>query len=210
MHRYLFFLAIIFALFSVSLSVPALAESTDEQWKGLLSAVNEEDWKSGYKLSVDLLKDLQENDDRLPRLRYMYLYTAAGKVSQGKMTFEELETAVKPMVGKYVVFPYRPLTIDSHGSPLNFISGDKSDKKKLFTVATNQDGTTVHAFEYITLKNDFELEEHDGEPASVSGTIEKIEPNPNKSQAIVLRVYVIDAELSLKNKRDFHPTKKTH
>jgi hypothetical protein len=186
----------------------AHAEVTDQQWKTLLSAVNDEEWAKSYKISEQLLKDMPDSDDRLPRLRYIYLYTAAGDVSIGKMTFESLNDAIKPLIGKNIVFPYRQLAATSDGHPLNFITPVKEDKKKLFSAACNQNGTTIHAFEYITLKDDFDVASHDGQPVSICGVVDNIQPNPNKSRAIVLRLFVKDATLALLDKKDFHPTHK--
>ncbi|MBX9771665.1 MAG: hypothetical protein K2X29_09855 [Candidatus Obscuribacterales bacterium] len=71
---------------------------------------------------------------------------------------------------------------------------------------------TLHSFGKRNKRNgrsNFEVASHDGEPASISGTVDKIQPNPNKSAAIVLRVYISQGEVSLTDKKDFHPTKKT-
>ncbi len=188
----------------------AYADVTDKQWDQLLSSLNEEDWTKGYEYSSKYLKEMPDTDKRLPRLRYILLYTAAGKVSEGKMTYDDLEQAIKPMIGKYVVFPYRAIAADTQGSPLNLITGHKDDKKRLFSVASNQDGTTIHAFEYVTLKDEFDVQSHDGQPASIRGIIEKIEPNPNKSLALVLRVYIADGEVEVKDIKDFKPTHKSN
>lgn len=186
----------------------AFAEVSENQWKEMLSEVGKEDWSKSYKLSAQFLKEMPESDARLPRLRYIVMYTAAGEVSAGQMSYDELSKVVEPLVGKAVVFPFRPLAVEAPGGALNLITGGKDDRKKLFSVASNQDGTTIHAFEYVTLKDEFDVARHDGEPASIGGVIDKITPNPNKSAALVLRVFVSQGTISLMDKKDFHPTQK--
>ena len=53
---------------------------------------------------------MKDDDKRLLRLRYIYLYVAAGKVTEGKMEFEDFAKSAKEFVGKDVVLPYRPIT----------------------------------------------------------------------------------------------------
>ena len=140
---------------------------------------------------------MKEDDKRLPRLRYIYLYAAAGKVSEGEMSFDDLERSVKDFIGKEVVLPYRPITQDCKGA-LNFICGSEGAKDKLFVAATNKTGTTIHSFEYVQLKESFDIASHEGEEASVGGIMEAIKPNPNRSRAIVMRIYISKGFIKLK------------
>ena len=171
---------------------------TDDEFQTLLVAVSSEGWDKAVELSTKLLKQMKEDDERLPRLRYIYLYSAAGKVSEGRMEFDELAQAAKDLVGKKVVLPYRPLTLECKGA-MNFICPSGNSKNKLFVGAANKTGTTILAFEYVQLKEPFDFAKHVDEPASIIGNIEEIVPNPNKSRAIVMRLYIADAIIELKN-----------
>jgi hypothetical protein len=66
---------------------------TEAQWKELLVALTQENWDTGFDLSAKYLKLVKEEDDaqRVARLRYMYLYSAAGKVYEDKMDYDKLE-----------------------------------------------------------------------------------------------------------------------
>ena len=67
-------------------------------------------------------------------------------------------------------------------------------------VAANQTNTTIHAFEYVKLQRAVDFSAHVDELASITGTLSRIEPNPNKSHAIVLRIYIDDATVAFSKK----------
>jgi hypothetical protein len=64
-------------------------------------------------------------------------------------------------------------------------------------IAANKTNTTIHAFEYVKLQQPVDFAAHIGEWGSITGTLSNIEPNPNKSRAIVLRIYIDDATIAL-------------
>lgn len=177
-------------------------ELTDKQWQELVAALGNENWNTAFDLSDKYLKLLKDNDEAksIANLRYIYLYAAAGKVSEGNMSFEELEKNVKNFVGKKVVMPYRQIAPECQSS-LNFICSSDEAKNKAFVTATNQNGTTIHSFEYIQLKEDFNFAKHAGEEAAIGGVVQSIVPNPNKSRAIVMRIYISDAYIKLREEQ---------
>ena len=63
-------------------------------------------------------------------------------------------------------------------------------------IAANKTNTTIHAFEYVKLQQAMDFATHAGEWGSITGTLRKVEPNPNKSRAIVLRIYINDATVA--------------
>ena len=174
------------------------AEVSEKQWQGVLVAANDEEWDKAFQLAAKYIKQMKEEDERLPRLRYIYLYTAAGSVSAGVMSFEELERVVKDFDGKEIELPYRPIAVDCHGD-LNFICATESSKDKLIVAATNKAGTTIHAFEYVQLKEKFDAASHQGENASIGGVIEAIKLNPNKSRFLIMRIYITGGFVILKD-----------
>ncbi|MGH9948692.1 MAG: hypothetical protein ACRD6X_16065 [Pyrinomonadaceae bacterium] len=192
---------------SVSAQKATLAnELTDKQWSDLFSALGSEDWNKAFDLSASYL-ELLKNDDNaksIANLRYMYLFSAAGKVSEGNMSFENLEKKVKVFAGKKIIFPYREITAKCNGA-FNFICGSNDSKNKAFTTASNKTATTIHSFEYIDLAEGFDFEKHEGEMAAIVGTVKEIVPNPNKSMAIVMRIYITDGRIVLDDRN-----KKTH
>ncbi len=63
-------------------------------------------------------------------------------------------------------------------------------------IAANKTNTTIHAFKYVKLQQAVDFATHSGEWGSITGTLRRIEPNPNKSRAIVLRIYINDATVA--------------
>ena len=171
---------------------------TDEEFQNVLVAVSNEDWDTAVELSAKYLKQIKVEDERLPRLRYIYLYSAAGKVSEGRMEFDALAQSAKDFIGKNVEVPYRRIMLVCSGRAMNFICPSQDSKDKLMVAATNKTGTRILAFEYVQLKEPFDFASHENEPASISGKIQAIVPNPNKSRGLVMRFYISDATIMLK------------
>lgn len=176
-------------------SAPAAAA---DQWRQLLVAVSNEEWDAAFGLSTKLLREMKQDDEakRLPRLRYIHMYAAAGRVTEGRMSFAELEQALKELAGKEVEMPYREIALECGGA-LNIICPADGAKDRLFVGASNQSGTSILAFEYIQLREAFDAAKHEGERAAVGGIIQRIAPNPNKSRAIVMRIYVAEGYVKL-------------
>jgi|ERR1043166_1361247 hypothetical protein len=188
------------AMVACLFSVPVLAQkssSTEEQWNSLLIALSTEDWDSAYRLSGSLIERIKtDNSDKdLAKIRYMFLYSGAGRVLAGKMTYDELEKVVKPFVGTELVIPFRTVRETCGGSNLNSICADNKDKKSLLVPATNKAGTTILAFEYYKFKDDPKLSRSVGSAVSFSGIVTAIQPNPNRSNLIILRIYLDDAKI---------------
>ena len=165
------------------------AEVSEKQWQDVLIAVSNEEWDKAFQLASQYIKQLKLDDERLPRLRYIYLYAAAGRVSAGAMSFEELERVTKDFVSKEIVLPFRTIATDCHGD-LNFICATEATKDKLIIAAANKAGTNIHAFEYVILKEKFDAASHQGEHASIAGVVDAIKLNPNKSRFLVMRIYI--------------------
>jgi hypothetical protein len=68
------------------------------------------------------------------------------------------------------------------------------------TAASNKTGTTILALEYVQLKQKFDAARHEGEEASLSGRIDDIKPNPNRSTIVILRIYINEGSIKLKEK----------
>ncbi|HEV7643290.1 MAG TPA: hypothetical protein VGO50_05040 [Pyrinomonadaceae bacterium] len=201
MNKFLF-ITFLFILSSVSIyaQTPKQADPiTEKQWKELLVALTKENWDTGFDLSAKYLKLVKEEDDaqRVARLRYMYLYSAAGKVYEDKMDYDKLERLVKDLVGKEIAFPYRAIKLDCNGE-FNFIcwSADEA-KNKTMVSASNKKGTSIFAFEYVELKDKFDFAKNAGRKAELGGKIKAIEPNPNRSKIVILRIYVSEGRINL-------------
>lgn len=166
---------------------------TDAQWKELITAMGEENWDSAFALSSDYLKLMKEEDEgkTLARLRYMHLYSAAGKVFEGSMTFEELEKTVKNFVGKEILMPYRKIKLGCQGQ-FNYVCPSEENKKRTMTTAANKAGTSIFAFEYTDLKEAVDFAGNAGKQTSIGGIINDIVPNPNKTTIVIMRIFISD------------------
>ncbi|MCA1642764.1 MAG: hypothetical protein LC785_12630 [Acidobacteria bacterium] len=198
-------LSLIFGLTVISLSAQAKTpnELTDKQWQDLFAALNNEDWNTAFDLSDEYLKLLKDNDEAksIANLRYMYLYSAAGKVFVGSMSYEELEKTIKNFVGKKIVFPFRQIATKCRGE-FNYICASGDAKNKAMTAATNKKGTSIFAFEYVQLKEDFDFDKHEGKTAAIGGVVKSIVPNPNKSTIVILRIYISDGYILLAEQKE--------
>jgi hypothetical protein len=171
----------------------------DDAFQKLLVAVSNEDWDTAVALSSKFLKQMKDEDKRLLRLRYIYLYAAAGKVTDGKMEFEDFAKSTKEFVGKDVVLPYRPITLECKGA-MNFICPSNQKQDRAMVAATNKTGTSILAFEYVQLKEPFDFAHHEDETASIFGNIDAIVPNSNKSRFLVMRLFISNGVIHLTEK----------
>jgi hypothetical protein len=126
----------------VACPAKAFAVVTDKQWQELLTAVGSEDWNAAVDRSLKCLMELKEDDDRLPRLRYMVLYSAAGKVSKQEMSFDELDKLSQQFVGKKVVLPYREI-LPAGTNGFNLIIPPANSKGRVYVAASDKTGATI-------------------------------------------------------------------
>src|SRR5258708_34607381 len=73
---------------------------TDDDFQKALVAVSSEDWDAAVALSSKFLKQMKDDDKRLRRLRYIYLYAVAGMVTAGGKEFDDYAKSTKEVVGK--------------------------------------------------------------------------------------------------------------
>lgn len=172
---------------------------TDDDFQKVLVAVSNEDWDNALALSSKFLKQMKDDDKRLLRLRYIYLYAAAGMVTDGKMEFDDFTKSTKEFVGKEVECPYRSITLECRGA-FNFICPSNEKHDRATVAASNKKATSILAFEYTQLKEPFDFAHHEDEVASIYGTIDAIVPNPNKSRFLVMRLFITNGVINLKDK----------
>lgn len=192
---------LLLAPFAFAQSPPPADSLTDEQWTPIYQALETEDFDTAERLTSKYLDEVKPQDanNTLGRLRFMYLYSAAGRIGAGKMTYDELEKRIKGMAGKEIVFPGRFIKEKcQEGVHFNAICKSGGPHDAMVT-STNRATTTIHSFEYIKLKEKFDWAKNDGKVASISGTIESIAPNPNRSKLLIMRIDVTGASIKLKD-----------
>jgi hypothetical protein len=193
------------ALFSLLLFVPATlcqgetaTKNRGNEYDRILELVSNEDWKTASEAAASYLAKVDTSGDKhlQARLRYIIIYTTAGAVSTGTCEFDVLEQRLKGFVGKSVTLPYRPVVNNAGPGGMNAICITDPHATSFMVIAANESSTTIHAFEYVQLQQAFDFAAHAGEWGSITGTLRKIEPNPNKSRAIVMRIYIDDATVT--------------
>jgi hypothetical protein len=208
------------ALLALLLSLPVTlcrgetaAENRSNEYDRILQLVSNEDWKTASEAAASYLAKVDTSGDEhlQARLRYIIIYTTAGAVSTGACEFDVLDQRLKGFVGKSVTLPYRPVVNNTGPGGMNAICISDPHATSFMVVAANESSTTIHAFEYVKLQQAVDFAAHAGEWGSITGTLRKIEPNPNKSRAIVLRIYIDDATVAFsKHKHETsnigHPT----
>jgi hypothetical protein len=193
------------ALLSLLLSVPVTVcqgetgtENLGNEYDRILQLVSKEDWKAASDAAASYLAKVDTSGDKhlQARLRYTTIYTTAGAVSTGACEFDVLDQRLKGFVGKSVTLPYRPVVNNAGPGGMNAICISDPHATSFMVVAANESSTTIHAFEYVKLQQAVDFAAHAGEWGSITGTLRRIEPNPNKSRAIVLRIYIDDATVA--------------
>ncbi|HUQ34065.1 MAG TPA: hypothetical protein VM095_18230 [Pyrinomonadaceae bacterium] len=165
------------------------ATVTDEQWMKLLVAINDEQWDSSFNLASEYMKKLDKDDERLPKLRYIYLYAAAGEILKGKLSKDKLGEGLKEFIGAKIVMPPREIALDCDRS-FNYICPAKGREDVLVTTASDKTATHILAFEYIKLQEKFDVSPHEGEMASVGGIIQSIQLSPEGAVIWAMRIVV--------------------
>lgn len=192
--------------FSTVYSQEATANKlSDAEWDKLFSSLEKENWKEAFELSSKGIERLKNDDgaDSIANLRYILIYSAAGSVSVGKMTYDELEKELPKVVGKKIATPFRPVGVDCQPPMFNFVCKLAEGEFDVSTTATNQTATSILAFEYAKLAKKFDFaKKHHGKPATLIGTVDKIEPNPNRSTIVIVRIYIKNAEIVMQAEID--------
>ena len=173
------------------------AQGQSNEYDRIVQLISNEDWTAASDAAVSYLAKVGTSEDLQARLRYIIIYTTAGAVSTGVFDFDVLDQRLKGFVGKSVTLPYRPVVNGANPGGMNAICiSDPHHPTSFMVVAANKTSTTIHAFEYVNLQQAVDFAAHAGEWGSITGTLRKIEPNPNKSRAIVLRIYIDDATVT--------------
>jgi len=191
------------ALLALLLSFPvtlcrgeAATQDQSTEYDRIVQLISDEDWKAASDAAASYLAKAGTSEDLQARLRYIIIYTTAGAVSTGAFEFDVLDQRLKGFVRKDVTLPGRPIINGACPGGMNAICISDPHATSFMVIAADKTSTTIHAFEYVKLRQAVDFAAHAGEWGSITGTLRKIEPNPNKSRAIVLRIYIDDASVA--------------
>ena len=186
---------VLLVLVPVTICRGETAIEDQKEYDRILQLVSNEDWKAASDAAASYLAKTGTSGDLQARLRYIVIYTTEGAVSTGAFDFDVLNKRLKGFVGKSVTLPDRPVINDAQPGRMNAICISDPHATSFMVIAANKTNTTIHAFEYVKLQQAV-FATHAGEWGSITGTLRKVEPNPNKSRAIVLRIYIDDATVA--------------
>ena len=124
---------------------------------------------------------------------YINIWSSAGMVSTGKMTYEDFEKNEKKYIGQWIVMPGHPC-VDSLASVRNSLKfGIRDGVLIASTVAINQDGTSILCFEYFKFHDAVNPADWIGKDVRTGGILRSVDTNPNKSTIWICRIHVEDA-----------------
>ena len=182
----------------ISGQTPVSQALSKQEWEKLFSALESEDWEKSAELSKQYLARQKTDDPEksMARLRYMLLFSSAGKVALGTMSYEDLQKVTAALVGQEVQLPYGKIMRDCRGNlgAICFTPGGSHD----VTVGSgNKNGTYIHAFVYTDLREKFDYDAHLGKIGTVRGIVESVQYNPNESKVWIMRVFLKDGSIVL-------------
>jgi hypothetical protein len=164
-------------------------EISEADWLKMADAMYQENWEKASSLAAQNLQKLKTDNAKkqMAQLRYIYLYTLAGKVSEGKMAFAELERIARTFVGQEFLLVGRQLLADC-STKVNYICAAKDNERVLRVTATNRTGTSIHLFEYVVLDERFDLRANSEKIAFLGGSLRKVESSLSKPDMKVARL----------------------
>ncbi len=177
------------------------SQISDREWKIVNDYLQEENWQAGSALAARLLNRITADNDKkqIAQLRYIYLYSLAGKVVADSMkgnkvdetaARRELSEAAESLTGKELLMPARQFKSDCH-QVLNYICTVKDDDNALRVTATNKEGTAIHSFETVLFDRKIDLKEFIGKNVFLGGTLAKVEFNENDSDLWIMRLFFV-------------------
>jgi hypothetical protein len=164
-------------------------EIAEADWLRMADAMYLENWEKSSALAAQNLQKLKTDNAKkqLAQLRYIYLYSLAGKVSEGKMAFAEFERVANGFVGQEFMLVSRQLLADC-STKVNYICAAKDNERVLRVTATNRAATKIHLFEYVVLSERFDLRANSEKLAFLGGNLKKVESSLYKPDMKIMRL----------------------
>ncbi|GEM_PF-3776057 len=139
---------------------------------------------------------LQLTATQQANLRYMHIFAMAGLVADGKRTNNDLEMVMNQYKDLHLITQHLPIT-KGNAMPFNQIQIEKMKRTSLDVTVTDNEGLTIHSFLRIELNNPFELNEHIGERAYISGILSATELSSPDILSWISGLTLKDAEIHI-------------
>ncbi len=186
-------------LLLITISSSTFAQKlTYDDFKSIIPFLQKEDFKGAFEKTNTLLKKGKaDTSDIKAQISYMNIYSAAGMVSKGEMSYDNLEKNMNKFVGKQLKMPGHPC-VDSTKQAWNsfqFITQDGILKG--MTMGTNRLNTSILLFEYYEFAETLDPNDYIGENVRCGGILKSFEINPNKSGIWIVRIHISEAYVRL-------------
>ncbi|MBK6901469.1 MAG: hypothetical protein IPH04_01310 [Saprospirales bacterium] len=161
---------------------------TYDDFRSLIPYLKTEDWESVFNQSSKLLRFADNDTSELKAIvLYINIFSAAGMVTEGQMTYEELELKVMKFQGAKIIMAGHPVSKMKGNTIRQTYFSSTATTNEAFTTATNLKETSILCFEKFYFNEKINPDDFKDSFVRCGGTLEKIETNPNKSPTWVLR-----------------------
>jgi len=186
--------------FALSITISHAQTISYDDFKSIIPSLQKEDWSSAFNTSKNLLEAApNDSSDFKAIVIYINIFSAAGMVTEGKMTYDELEQNIMKFKGQRILMSAHPVS-ENESNTLNQTMFSEIDSHfEGFTSATNAKGTNIFCFEKFYFNDKLNLKKLKKSIVRCGGTLDKIELNPNKSMIWIVRLTVTDAYVRIAN-----------
>ena len=182
-------------LFALFFSNAVTAQSISyEDFKAILPLLQKEEYKKIFeKTNVLLGKTVDDSSEMRGIVNYMNIFSAAGMVTQHKMTHADFLKNAKKFIGHRLVMAGHPC-MDSSGTGFNtlrFVT--KDGLLQGHTASTNIAATAIFCFEEFKYATPVNPKDFIGQTVRCGGILENVEVNPNDSLGWISRLFIKEA-----------------
>lgn len=166
-----------------------------DDFRSIIPFLQKEDFKSAFNASKKILNEtIYDSSDLRGIVTYINLYSSAGMVSKGEMSYDDFEKNSKQFIGQYLVMSAHPC-VDSGKLAYNSLSffRDENGRVKGRTTTANSKATSILLFEYFDFAEAVDPQAYIGKNVRCGGILEDLKPNPNKSIVLIGRMYIKNA-----------------
>lgn len=183
-----------------TIPVTFVTEIPADEWGEIVKTLEAENWNKSSMLTSTAIKKLKADNEKkqLARLRYLYIYSLAGKIAQKTMPAAELERISQAFIGQDFLMPSRQVLSDCT-EKVNYVCAVKADDSSLRVTATNKAATAIHSFEYVKLSEKFDVASNNDKKAFLGGKLKKLEIGNYKNGMKIVKLYFEDGYADVVN-----------
>ena len=188
----------ILVMFTLSLSARSFGQDIErEDMLPLFKFLSAKNWDSAFIKANEIIKNFPDDSSDFKALaNYASILSAAGKVSNDRMTYKELREIIFPFLGKRLLMPVHPTTTDTLKIAYNTnMLKENPSGIKGSSMTVNADGQTILTFEDFEFSNSILIKEYDKKNTTCGGKLFKVEINRYQDKIWIMRMLMIDATI---------------